>query len=203
MINRTFFFDQCRQTLFAGHLRQGQVDGLTRLLDTWEQDDPTQDDRWLAYALGTTFHETAFAMQPIKEFGNAAYFLRMYDPQSPVPARAALARRMGAQAGDGPVYFGRGFVQLTWRRNYAEMGRRLDIDLEADPDQALQAGPAARILFEGMGDGIFTGKKFSDYFDGAREDWINARRIINGLDCAENIAMYARKFYAAISYTTG
>ncbi|MEP0322600.1 hypothetical protein [Bauldia litoralis] len=54
-----------------------------------------------------------------------------------------------------------------------------------------------------MRDGIFTGHKLADYFNPMEEDWIEARRIINRLDRAEMIAGYGRKFYAAISYTTG
>ena len=199
--------------LLAPPLEQGLTLALVRPL--FPATKPANIDRYLPYvsaalravglvdrpmllaALGTIKAETE-GFLPISEFPS-----QFNTPPGAAPFSAYDGRLGNTQPGDGARFKGRGFVQLTWRRNYAEMGRRLDIDLEADPDQALQAGPAARILFEGMRDGIFTGKKFSDYFDGAREDWINARRIINGLDCAENIAMYARKFYAAISYTTG
>jgi hypothetical protein len=50
--------------------------------------------------------------------------------------------------------------------------------------------------------GTFTGKKLSDYFNEDREEWKNARRIVNGLDRAEIIASHAKRFYGAISYTT-
>ena len=49
---------------------------------------------------------------------------------------------------------------------------------------------------------LFTGCKFSDFFNPTTEDWKRARKIINGLDCAEIIEMYSCKFYSAISYTT-
>lgn len=206
MINRKFFFDQCRQTLFTGKLSQGQVGGLTFILDVWEATLSAKDDRWLAYALATAFHETAFTMQPIRERGGRDYFIRMYDPGSPLPQRAALARSVGAQPGDGPVFYGRGYVQLTWRANYTKMAKAFSVDLTTDAaaaDKVLQADLAARIMFKGMEDGVFTGKKFADYFNPATEDWKNARKIINGLDCAEVIALYAKKFYSAISHTTG
>jgi hypothetical protein len=54
-----------------------------------------------------------------------------------------------------------------------------------------------------MINGSFTGKKLGDYFNAAKEDWINARRIINALGKANIIADHAKKFYSAISYTTG
>lgn len=206
MINRSFFFDQCRQTLFTGKLSQGQVNGLNFILDVWEASHAKKDDRWLAYALGTAFHETAFTMQPIRERGGKDYFFRMYDPGSPLPARAALAKRMGALPGDGALFYGRGYVQLTWRANYAKMGKAFGLDLTssaAAADQVLQAELAAKIMFKGMEEGAFTGKKFADYFNPTTEDWKNARRIINGLDCAEMIAIYSKKFYSAISHTVG
>ncbi len=205
MINRTFFFSHAREVLFTGRLSQAQVNGLNHLLDAWEREHAAQDDRWLAYALATSFHETAFTMQPVHERGGAAWFRRMYDPDSPLPARARLARAMKARPGDGVLFHGRGHVQLTWRCNYETMGRAFGIDLSSSAeaaDRALQPALAARILFKGMADGLFTGRRLSQYFDGPKEDWKNARRIINGLDCAEAIAVYGRKFYSCISYTT-
>lgn len=206
MINRKFFFANLRETLFTGKLTQGQVNGMTAILDTWEAAHAKKDDRWLAYALGTTFHETAFTMQPIRERGGKDYFFRMYDPGSPLPHRAALARSMGAQPGDGVIFYGRGFVQLTWRSNYAKAGKAMGVDLSTDlaaADRALEPALAARLMFWGMQSGAFTGRKLADYFNADTEDWKNARRIINGLDQAEDIGRYARKFYASISYTTG
>lgn len=205
-INRKFFFDNLRRTLFTGKLTSGQVSGLTVILDSWEAAHSKKDDRWLAYALGTTFHETAFTMQPVRERGSKDYFFRMYDPGSPLPRRAKLARDMGARPGDGVVFYGRGFVQLTWRSNYAKAGKAFAKDLTssaAAADRALEAQLAAKIMFMGMESGMFTGKKFADYFNEGDEDWLNARRIINGLDSAEDIERYALKFYASISYTTG
>jgi predicted chitinase len=112
---------------------------------------------------------------------------------------------MKAQPGDGLIFYGRGFVQLTWRVNYATMGEMYGTDLTSDAaaaDRALQPDLAAKIMFKGMTDGVFTGKKFGNYFNSGSADWTNARRIINGLDSADAIAVYAKKFYAAISYTT-
>jgi hypothetical protein len=47
-------------------------------------------------------------------------------------------------------------------------------------------------MTEGMRRGLFTGKKLSDYIDGDRCDYKNARRIINGLDKWELIQQYAQ-----------
>jgi len=151
----------------------------------------------LAYCFATAYHETAFTMQPIAEFGGAAYFHRMYDPRSSDPKRAAMAARMGAKPGDGVLFYGRGYVQLTWRANYLRMGRKLGIDLVADPERAREPGVAAAIMYFGMRDGDFTGKRLADYFQPGRYDWVNARRIINGVDKAEEIGQYGRQFFEA------
>jgi putative chitinase len=185
MINRNFFFSHVRSTLFGGHMQQKQVDGITSILDYWELRFPDHDDRWLAYVLATAYHETAFTMQPIEEYGKGHG--HEYGRADPVT---------------GHVYFGRGFVQLTWKHNYETMGHLLNIDLVHDPELALKPDVATRIIFAGMTDGLFTHKKLGDYFSASTEDWLDARRIINGLDRAGQIAQYGHKFYAAISYTT-
>ncbi len=201
-INRKFFFEEVRSRLFDGRFKQSQVNGLTGLLDYWEAKHSDKDDRWLAYALATAHHEVDRKMQPIKEYGGARYFFRMYDKDG---ERPHVARRLGNIAsGDGALFHGRGFVQLTGRANYADWQNRLGVDLtssQSAADRVLDLDVATQILFEGMILGTFTGKKFSDYLLGVREDWEGARRIINGRDKKALIAGYARSYYAANSYT--
>jgi putative chitinase len=197
-INRPFFFDQCKIRLFGGSLGLKQVEGLTMILDRWEASHAADDDRWLAYMLATAHHEVDRKMQPIKEYGGKTYFMKMYDVSG---NRPTLSRSMGNTAiGDGARYFGRGFVQLTWKNNYRKAGDKIGIDLVANPDRALELGSATDILFAGMIEGWFTGKKLLQYFNPAKEDWVNARRIINGLDKANLISDYAKRYYGAISY---
>ena len=201
-INRAFFFNFVRLNLFGGRLKQSQVDGLGFILDGWEDDHARKDDRWLAYALATTHHETDMKMKPIGEYGGNRYFFDMYDIEG---SRPQVARRLGnTRPGDGVAFHGRGYVQLTGRANYKKMEDRYDIDLTSDEiaaDFALDGALAAKIMFYGMEKGVFTGKSFGDYFNQTTEDWINARRIINGLDKANMIASYGQGYYAAISYT--
>lgn len=200
-INREFFFDTVRLTLFDGSLRQKQVDGLNVFLDAWENGFAQSDDRWLAYILGTAHHEVDRTMQPIEERGGQTYFFKMYDKDG---QRPDVAARLGnTQDGDGVKYHGRGYVQLTGRSNYQDMKNRLGVNLVNNPELALDTKIATRIIFEGMLKGTFTGKKLSNYFNKTTEDWRNARRIVNGVDKADLIAGYAKKYYAAISYTTG
>jgi putative chitinase len=210
MINRQFFFDHARTALFKGALSKSQVGGLTYILDVWEEDHPDWDDRWLAYALGTTHLETGATMQPIGEGGGNKYFELNYGPEGRNPPRA---KKMGnTHSGDGAKYRGRGFVQLTWKNNYQTLGTHLSkafgkpIDLVANPELALEPDYAAEIMFFGMSAGTFTGRKFSDYFTTdkngkpVKDNWLGARAIINGNDKAQVIANFGKDYYSCLSH---
>ena len=210
MINRKFFFDHIKTALFGGSFKQSQVDGLNYILDIWERDHATWDDRWLAYALGTTHLETGAAMQPINERGGPKYFEANYGPGGHNPKRA---KNMGnTKVGDGARFHGRGFVQLTWKVNYQSMSTHLTkafgkaINLVDEPDLALKPEYAAEIMFHGMNVGAFTGKKFSNYFTKnpngmpAKDNWVGARAMINGSDKAAVIAGFGKTYYSALSY---
>jgi len=192
MINRDNFFFSIRQSLFKGGLKQLQVEGINAILDKWEAQQLT-DSRWLAYMLATAYHETAKTMQPIEEYGKGkGYKYGKKIKRSGIPYTLP-----------DHLYYGRGYVQLTWFENYETMGRLLGIDLLNNPELALHPNIAAEIMFEGMTKGNshfgdFTGKSLENYFNDKKEDWVNARRIINGTDCADIIAGYGKKFLTAI-----
>ncbi|HEX8369146.1 MAG TPA: hypothetical protein VF604_11450 [Pyrinomonadaceae bacterium] len=190
-INRKFFFDHVRSSLFGKSLTQKQVEGVTAILDEWEAKHTKKDDRWLAYMLATVYHETDKKFQGIEEYGPDSYF-KKYD------GRKDLGN---TEPGDGLRFKGRGFVQITGRLNYAKFSKILGVDLIGNPKLALDLENCVKILFYGMINGTFTGKKLSDYFSATKEDWVDARRIINRLDKANLIAGEAQRFYAALSYT--
>lgn len=180
MIDRKAFFDAVRVSVFPGKLAPVHVAGCNLILDECER--RHWDTRWIAYALATTYHETAHTMQPVPENGRGA------------------GKAYGVII-NGKVYYGRGYVQLTWIDNYRKIGDLLKVDLVGNPELALSPPIAAQILCEGMDHGLFTGKKLADFFNGTKTDWENARRIINGLDRAALIAGYAQHFYAAMKDT--
>jgi putative chitinase len=201
-LDRAAFFAAARAKPFGGSLKQGQVTGMTAILDACPLD---LDSDSLAYCLATVFHETDRTMLPIKEYGGEAYFKKMYDPQG---ARPHVAQTLGnILPGDGAKFAGRGYVQLTGRSNYRRATGELqnrgyltrEQDLTLAPDMAMTPDIAAAIMFLGMSEGWFTGKKLSDYFGPVRiGDPFNARRIINGVDKAEAIKGYHTAFRAAL-----
>lgn len=198
-INREFFFSKCRQDLFGGKLNPSQVEGMTAILDEWEAHHASEDDRHLAYMFATAHHETDRKMQPIDEYGGNAYFTRKYGIEGDNPARA---RRNGnTEPGDGPKYHGRGFVQLTWKNNYEKMTSVAGVNLVKNPERAKDLRIAIKIMFFGMIEGSFTGHKLAKFFSKTTEDWVNARRVINGVDKANLVGTYGRSYYGAISYT--
>ncbi len=201
-LDRAAFFKGVRPYPFGGSLTQGQVAGLQAILDACPPDLASDS---LAYCLATAFHETARTMLPIKEYGGAAYFHRMYDKDG---ERPTVAKTLGNTVpGDGAKFAGRGYVQLTGRSNYRRATGELqnrgyltrDQDLTQAPDMAMTPDVAAAVMFIGMTEGWFTGKKLADYFGPNRSgDAFNARRIINGVDRADLIKGYHTGFRAAL-----
>ena len=192
-LDRTRFFDGWRRTF--GALTQAQVVSIEALLAALESDAHVTDVRWAAYMLATAYHETAATMAPIDEFGSDEYFNRRYGPHT------SVGRNLGnTEKNDGARFHGRGLVQLTGRRNHRVMSQRLfdsygqTVDLVANPERAKDTLTAYRIMSVGMRDGAFTGRALKHYINGAKCDYRNARRIINGTDRAALIAGHADKF---------
>jgi len=159
-----------------GKLNEKQTQGLNFLINKLKSS-PIQSLRQQAYVLATIKHETAETYQPIKELGSSQYLQsKKYYP-----------------------FIGRGYVQITWESNYKRFGELLRIDLVEKPDLALRPEISWVIAELGMTKGLFTGKRLSDYFNENKTDFVNARRIINGLDKAEKIAGDAESIYKIIS----
>lgn len=195
-MNRQAFFDAIRP-LF-GALSQDEVRGLEILLAGVDG----LPIRHQAYVLATAFHETGGTMQPIKETVQASHKNR-----NPSDAEVASRLERAWKAGKltwvkapywradtlGKHWFGRGYVQLTHKVNYERAGKRMGVDLVADPSAAMSPMLAARIIVQGMSEGWFTGIKMADC-----ATYRDMRKVVNGMDKADLIAGHAAKFEAAL-----
>jgi predicted chitinase len=138
----------------------------------------------IAYILATATHESG-AGAHMEEFASG----RAYE------GRRSLGN---SQPGDGVRFKGRGYVQLTGRRNYTDWSRRLGMDLVSNPRAVESPEVAAKILVGGMMQGTFTGRGLGSYINGSRTDFANARRTVNGTDRAGHIAGIAQRIMMAL-----
>lgn len=196
------FFDWLRGNKLLGPtLSSDEVKGLNALTAAFSA------AQWpLAYAsygLGTAYLETAHSMLPIKEIGGVAYFMRQYDKTG---NRPKVAAELGnTEVGDGALFAGRGYPQITGRRNYERADRELALggELLRNPDLAMRPDIAAQIMVRGMAGGWFTGRSLATYLPKAgaanHAQFKEARRIINGQDRAGDIAAYAMDFQTALT----
>ena len=168
--NREKFFNGFRQAF--GSMDQSQVNGLNFLVDKLESDTFTLPQA--AYVLATVKWESANTFQPIKE--------KRARPGTKLRATQDRYWNTGA--------YGRGLVQITWPKNYEKFGMPDPVDY----DLALKPEKAYLILSVGMREGMFTGKKLSDYVNDRETDYHDARRVVNGTDRADEIASIAVKF---------
>jgi len=196
---RARFFDGVRQNPFGGRLSGAQVAGMESIFRGWGLHAKAADAQ-LAYVMATAFHETAKTMQPVRET------LALSDEEAVARLERAYAagrlpsvrRPYWRPDAEGKSWFGRGFVQLTHRRNYEAMSDLIGIDLVAEPGLALRTDIAAKILIDGMRVGMFTGWRLDMFFGRGKADWVGARKIVNGTDRAELVAGYGQAFAAAL-----
>jgi len=194
----------------------------------------------VAYLLATAEHESHFGhprfswSEPLVEEGNkiskrrdGKYTSKVHRKNKRVTGKShdevekkywdtLYGGRLGNRKGtsDAANYRGRGYAQLTGRRNYRDMSRRLNestfgyehdgkkyggksgvpIDLESNPTHVNEVPDlAGRVLVTGAMEGRFTGRSVPDYVDkdsdedpfGERNDFYDARSVING-DKGEN-----------------
>lgn len=178
------FFDAVRP-LFGGRLKQHQVEGLNAIVEYGKENGYYRS--WLAYALATAQHETANWMQPIRE--GAQRYGPTYSDASARRAVASIHAKgiisTNYALPDGPFnlsYYGRGLVQITWLVNYEKFTKILRINFVKYPDETLNMQNALDIMFIGMRDGVFTGKKLKSLpkVNAELSDFIKARAMVNG-----------------------
>lgn len=188
--NEQAFFDNLRASgIFGNGLKPDQVKGLQTVCSAAKA--ANWPIAYTAYALATACHETAYTMQPVRE----AYWL------------TENWRRNNLRY---YPFYGRGYVQLTWKDNYAKADRELNLSgrLTGDLELALDPDIAARIMVRGMQEGWFAADRTGKRHTLARHlpangaasvaQMTSARRIINGTDKNDKIAAEAMKFQKAL-----
>ena len=190
LANPQVFFSSTRESgVFGGPLKPDHVTGLEAVLGAAKA--ASWPIAFTAYALATALHKTAYTMQPVRE----AFWLN------------ENWRRNNLRYFP---FYGRGYVQLTWKANYEKADRELQLSgrLNNNLDLALDPGIAAKIMVKGMTEGWFAGDKqgrrhtlarhLPENGDGNVVQFASARRIINGTDKARKIAGEAIKFQTAL-----
>lgn len=195
LLNVEKFFEVVRANVFAGRLLQKQVDGINAILKAFRAygDDKVEH---LAYLLATAYHETWAQMQPVIETQSARDIAR--------PLVSTAIRRLEAAYAAGKLtwvktpywrdgWLGRGFVQVTHKRNYERIKAETGYDTVSNPDLLFELDFSARVLVQGCLEGWWTGKKLSDY-----TNYYNMRLVVNGTESADKIAVLADKFERAL-----
>lgn len=160
-----------------GKITQSHVDNINLIVETAEAYGLSYNQT--AYCLATAYHETNHTFLPVIE----AYWL----------SEAWRKRNLRYYP-----YYGRGYVQLTWKANYKKAGDILGFDFVNNPQWVQIPKYSAAILVVGSRDGWFTRYKLSDFINNKKKDYVGARKIINGTDDDKLIASYAVLFEKAL-----
>lgn len=159
------------------------------------QNDPAiQDIRWAVYILTTAHHETEFSFKADKNEtgkGKSLFY------GSSIKVTDTIGCRGPKNTVYTNYYYGRGYTQLTLEDNYKKMGKALGLGLELhiNPGRVCEPDIAYFAISQGMIRGLFTNQvhKLSDHINGRKCDYVNARKIVNGLKDAKKIAGRAEK----------
>jgi len=129
----------------------------------------------IAYVLATAEHESD-SFKTLEEYSSGTQY----------EGRADLGN---TRPGDGARFKGRGYVQLTGRLNYTRYSEISGLQLARLPIIVMN-WPALSvfIIVDGMLRGVYTGRRLADFVNRSKQDFFNARQVINGHDRAEKIA---------------
>jgi hypothetical protein len=234
--DRTLFLDHFLQSF--SEVKEETVPNLLDFLGKIEWDDGFKSEHvpWVAYVLATTWWETARTFAPVPEGGcndvtgctaitnpkTGAVNRRTYGAPTPCPNTEA-GTPCPAHPTDTPdprtgrlprvthTYYGRGYVQLTFRDNYRAASQWLfrqgllpaEDHLIHFPEKVMDEDIAYLIISVGLREGrFFTRQSLSDYIDVAHPataaarltQYKNARHLVNGTDHNDDIAAIAVKF---------
>jgi predicted chitinase len=132
----------------------------------------------IAYILATAEHES-----------DSFNTLEEYSKGNQYEGRPDLGN---THPGDGVCFKGRGYVQLTGRLNYTRYTEITGLELVKLPI-ILMNRPALSVfvIVDGMMRGIYTGRRLDEFVNNGKQDFFNARQVVNGHDRADKIAAQA------------
>lgn len=145
----------------------------------------------LAYILATAKHETA-QFSTLKEKTDG----KKYNP----PAR--VAKVLWNEPWEGPIYIGRGYVQITGENNYQVWSEKFfwkgnkTILTKYRSILLLNPDIAATILVKGMIEWSFTTIGLKSYLGKDSLDFAHARQTVNGMDRSSIISSIAKRYLA-------
>lgn len=137
----------------------------------------------IAHFMGQVTHECA-GFRTTEEFASGAAY----------EGRKDLGN---TEKGDGVRYKGRGLLQLTGRANYRDMGKKLGLDLEAEPKIAADPLISLKIACE-----YWKSRKINAKSD--RDDLIAVTKAVNGgTNGLEDRSKYLRRAKTALAKRSG
>lgn len=205
-VDRTPFLTAFRRYYNASNRRDfnaWQADALNAVLNVWDTTDALNNDSRLAYILGTIYHESAHSIYPVREgscetdegaVAYSSYIFRKKITKYPYYQRDDETKQ---------AYYGRGQVQITFKRNYESTGGKLGLgdQLVQQPDDTLSYDISARLAVLGAYHGWYTGKAVKNFAFDDPADWERARDVIIGARRgAVEIAGFSRKFLTMLSF---
>lgn len=173
------------------------IAGLTSVQDRIEQHGALANPFRAAHLIGQCAHESSgftrrveslfyssgariFAVFGARYFNGIAHADQFARNQQKL-ANRVYANRMGngsTGSGDGFRYRGRGYLQLTGHDNYRIFGRRIGIDLVADPERAADPDTAWLIAASYLANRSRAGRSALEWADDNNVEMVT--RIVNG-----------------------
>lgn len=137
----------------------------------------------IAHFMGQVTHECA-GFRTTEEFASGAAY----------EGRADLGN---VNPGDGRRFKGRGLIQLTGRANYRDIGAKLGLPLEDEPELAAEPVTSLKIACE-----YWKSRSINEAAD--RDDLVRATRLVNGgLNGLEERRNYLRRAKEALAAIEG
>lgn len=132
----------------------------------------------IAYILATAEHESD-SFKTLEEYAEGNQY----------EGRVTLGNN---RPGDGARFKGRGYVQLTGRLNYTKYSEITGLDLVKFPSILMnRASLSVFVIVDGMMRGVYTGQRLDKFVNSQKQDFFNARQVVNGHDRADKIAAQA------------